>query len=802
MSELRHAWRAVVARPTTSLVIIFTLALGLGAATAIYSAIQSLVLRPPPFATPDRLVRVTSRLGDVGDGPVSVPEFDEIRALPVFASAALYTDQGMYNASGFGTPEELPATITTHDLFTVLGVAPALGGTFPPVYDRTRNFGLVISHGLWVRKYAQSPDVLGRTMTLDGADGYTIHGVMPPGFVFPSAADLYRSNGIAADPAYYARRDVRDRYVVARLRDGVTLPQARAALDVLAARLASEHPATNRGLRFDSVPLTDLYTAPMRPFTPVLAVAVGLVLLVVSMNVGTVLLSRAIDRHREFATRAALGATRRRIARLLVMESGVLALCGSVMAVLVAMASVRGIAGLTPVEVPPWMRIVIDWRVGLFLTGIALITGLTASLLPAMHAASPHLQDALKEGARGSSEGHGSRRLRDWLVVGEVAVALALLVGAGLLLQTLTRLQRVDPGIDIRRALTFRVELGWAAYGTRERITAFHDEMLRRLRALPGVQGVTFDTNLALSGKPRDPRALRLPGQGQDEEGRNPYVHVHAVGPDFFAVSGVRIEAGRTFDTRDDERGAPVVIVSAPLAARLWPGRDPLGERLQFQDTRSADRWATVVGVAAGTVHHELDAAPGFDIYEPYRQVSATGPYYLVRTAGDPGALASKAPAIVGTVDPNQSYLDVQTYERRVSNRLWQRRLAATLFSGFALLTLVLAFVGLYGVLTAMVARQTREIGVRVALGARPADVASLVGYRGLTLVAIGVGVGAVGAALIGRFVQPLLFGVGVFDPWTFLLASGALLGTAAVAAYVPTRRALAITPAEALRAD
>ncbi|MCY4076293.1 MAG: ABC transporter permease, partial [Acidobacteria bacterium] len=365
--DIRCAVRALCARPGLSVLSVLTLGLGIGANAAIFSAVNGLLLRDPPFREPDRLVRVTSVRGDADGGALAVPELDDLLVLPVIEDAAMYSDQGMYNASGFGTPEELQATITTHNLFRLLGVEPFVGSSFPASFDRTRSFGLVISHGLWVRKFGRDPSIVGRSMTLDGASGYTIYGVMPPAFNFPSHSDLFRSAGIAPDPATYQRRDIRGRWVLARLAPGVGLEPARAAIRDLARRLEREFPATNTGLEFQVTSLREMYSGQVRPYVLLLFGAVALILMVVCANVANLLLSRAIARDREMATRTALGAGRWRVVRAFLGESIVLALGGAVVGAVLALAGGCVLTRLVPVQLPPWMQIEVNLSVAAFL---------------------------------------------------------------------------------------------------------------------------------------------------------------------------------------------------------------------------------------------------------------------------------------------------------------------------------------------------------------------------------------------------------------------------------------------------
>ena len=419
-----------------------------------------------------------------------------------------------------------------------------------------------------------------------------------------------------------------------------------------------------------------------------------------------------------------------------------------------------------------------------------------------MRSGSRDLQSAIKEGARGSSAGASHRRLRNGLVVTEVAIAFVLLVGAALLLQTLAALQRVPLGFETANTLTFRVELGWAAYGTAEKTETFHRQVLHEMRGLPGVTAVTFDTNLPMSGKPRDAGPVRLYGQSPDAEARNPFVHYHIVGPDYFDVMGIRLAAGRAFTDNDRIDTEPVAIVSRRTAERLWPGQDPTGQRFQYADTADRDRWLTVVGVAAPVLHHELDGEPGMDTYIPFTQERSNGPYYVLRASGDPMRIAQAATAIIGRVDPNQSFLDVQAYDQRIANRMWQRRLSGALFTGFAALAVLLAAVGLYGVLAQIVVQQTRDIGVRVALGAARSDILRLVVGRGLALAGLGVVVGVVLAVVMARGLSALLFEVSPSNPATFVGVALLLLTIAAFACYVPARRAMAVDPVVALRTE
>ncbi len=386
--------------------------------------------------------------------------------------------------------------------------------------------------------------------------------------------------------------------------------------------------------------------------------------------------------------------------------------------------------------------------------------------------------------------------------MGEVALAMVLVAGASLMLQSVWRLNRVDRGFDTTDTLTFRVELGWAAYDTFEKERAFHDRVVSRFRELPGVTAVTFDDNLPMGGAPRAPVAIRVAGRGPDDEVRNPYVNHHSVGPDYFEVMEIAIRRGRAFDDRDRFDTLPAAVVSQRLADRLWPGRDPIGQRLQLESTGRPDVWWTVIGVSAPVLHHELDGDPGFELYRAQAQVGTRGPYYVIRTRGDPMVIARAATAIVGETDPNQSFLDVKAYDRRVANRIWPRRLAGALFGSFASLALVLAAVGLYGVLSYIVSQQTRDIGVRLALGATSDGIVREILARGLRPAIVGIAVGLGLVVALGRLIAGMLYEVSPVDPVTLVLAPAFLLAIATLACYVPARRATRVDPMVALRTE
>ena len=797
--DLRQSLRGLAARPWLTVVIVLTLALGIGANAAVFSVIDALLLRPLPYQNPDRLVRIGSVLGG-DEGAMTYPELRDVTGLiDVFEDVAAYTDQGQYNASGDGPPEELAATITTHNIFRVLGTAPVIGGTWPDGYDRSRHFSVVISDGLWTRRFGRDPHVRRRTMTLDGAEGYEIVGVAPPNLTFPTRSDLFRSIGIAADPAAYERRDRRYVWFVARMRRGVTYAQAQSALDRLAVQLERTYPASNTGIRFRLTPLRDLYVGNVRAYLLLLVGGVAFVLLLACANVANLLLSKAVGRQRDLAVRGALGASRADLVRQLLLEAVILAGAGAVAGIGVAAAVIRLLTTVVDLRLPAWMSVTLDWRVLIFLGAAATVAALAAGLLPAIRLSRPDLATDLKDSTRGSSAGAGHQRLRHALVAGEVAIAALLLVGAGLMLQTVWQLQRVNLGFEPDRLLTFRVELGWRAYDTIAKSANFYTKAIDGLLARGDVTSVGIDSNLPLSGKPRDPGQIVVAGQSAQEAADNPFVNAHWISPGVFGTLRVPLVSGRAFTDDDRDGTQNVAIVNRRFADRFFPGESPVGKQIRYNSSRD---WKTVVGVVGNVRHQDVTGGPGLDVYAPYRQANVSGVYVVVRTKADPRTLAPALSALVWGIDPNQSFFDVRTMEDRVATILWHQRAAGWLFAAFAVLALVLAASGLYAVLSYAVSQQTRELSVRIALGASRRDVIALVLSRTMLLVAGGLAAGLAGAVTIGHLIGGLLFGVAATDVWTFVAVPLLLAFVAAVAAYLPARRATRIDPLIALRSD
>jgi putative ABC transport system permease protein len=558
-------------------------------------------------------------------------------------------------------------------------------------------------------------------------------------------------------------------------------------------------------LRFTLKPLRDFYVGDVRPYLWLLLAAVGFVLLIACANVINLLLARSLAREREIAIRLALGAGRSRLMRQLLTESLLLAAAGGLAGLATGWGWVRLLRSLVRAEMPAWISINIDWRVLAFTTAVSILTGLIAGLAPALQASKPDLNELLKEGAKGSPGG-ARRHLRKALVVAEIALALVLLVGAGLMVKSFLRLQQTELGFKPDNLLTLRVALPWRKYNDAqgpERQRQFYQQLLERLAALPGVKSVAITNNLPLSNERQEGKLMfTVEGQSAEEEQRNPYLNDLQVSPSYFHTIGVRLIKGRflnEFDTAETER---VGVISRRLAERAWPGQNPIGKRLKVGGVNSQSKWTTVVGVAGDVKHEEIAGEGGLDLYVSYRQVGDGNMYLLLRAKVTPMSLADAATQAVWAGDPEQATFNIVTMEERIADTIWQRRLSGALFVVFAGLALALASVGIYGVMSYVVSQRAREIGVRMAMGARPRDVLKLVIGQGAKLIAAGLGAGLIVAFVAGRIINNLLYQVSATDPLTYLLVPLLLAAVALAACYIPARRAMKVDPMTALRVE
>jgi putative ABC transport system permease protein len=796
LSDLRYGLRLLRQRPGFAAVAILTLAIGTGANTAIFSVVNSVLIRPLPYEDPGELTMVWQDLARI-DGPErewATPDnfFDWRDQNEVF--------DGMFALGGWGPtllgmdrPEQLNGAVTSFDALTLLGLEPILGRTFRPEEDTAASeLVVVLGHSLWQRRFAGDPSVLGKTITLDSQPA-TIVGVLPPDFDFPIVQDPEILAPLRIDRTNTCGRGCYTLRVIARLKDGVVFERAQADMTAIAARLEQDYPDENRGVGIRLVPLHEQVVGPMRTALLVLLGAVGLVLLIACANVANLLLARATDRERELATRVALGASRARLLRQLLTESLLLAALGAALGLVLGLWGVDLLVSLVPDSVPRFREVSVDAPTLAATSAVAALAGLAFGLLPGLRASSPSLQRSLKEGGRGT-DGGGNRRFRDTLVVVEVALALTLLVGAGLLMRSFASLVRVDPGFDADNVLVSQLNLVGVAYDETTDRVSFVDRLLTRVRALPGVEGAGVVYALPLGGADADAN-FTIEGRPPPPPQQAPVAWYRPVSHDYFETMKMRLARGRWFEATDGAEATPVVLVNEAAAERYWPNEDPLRSRVRIGGVLRQ-----VVGVVADTRHFGLDQAPRPAMYFPSPQLPLRFTNLVVRTSGEPTALASSVRAAVAEIDPTLAIANVASMREVISDTVAAPRLITILLGVFALSALALAAIGLYGVMSYTVGQRRHEIGIRTALGAEAGDVVRWVVGRGMLLLVIGAAVGLTLSLALFRFLESLLFGISATDPTTFLAGAVVLAAVALVACYLPARRAASVDPMVALR--
>ena len=791
--DVRYALRALANQPTFALTAILTLALGIGANTAIFSVVNGVLLRPLPFPEPEQLVHVWGRYPDYGRTSTSAPDYRDWRdGVPAFQHLAASNDAS-FNLTGAGEPEQVRGSRVTANFFDALGVAPMLGRTFAEGEDREGAATVaVIGHGLWRRRFEADPGILGRNAMINDRP-YTVIGIMPEEFRVGSDLELWIPIDLS-NPAYPRRGEFLN--LVGRLVPGATIPQAQAQLDIVVRRLAEQYPATNASIQGEIVSMQGDLVSEARPALLVFTGAVALVLLIACANVANLLLARASGRQREVAVRLALGASRRRLLRQLLTESVLLSVFGAAVGLLLAGWALDALRASGTTFVPRLTEIGIDWTVAGFALALAVGTGLLFGLAPAARLIrAGSLQDSLKDGARGGSG--GGTRFRNALVLGEAALAIMLLAGAGLLIRSFVRLNQVDMGFDPGGVLTYELILPTARYPDDATLVPVIDRLVERTRAIPGVEAVSVSSDLPLESA----SYLTFTLEGRvDTDGGSGDVQPFRVTPGHFDVLRIPLRKGRLLEESDAASATAVAVVNEELVRRFLGGKDPIGRRIQVSD--GSPNEALIVGVVGDVAQEEVSAAPYAQVYQPMAQGPTRGVRVAVRTAGDPMALANQARATLASVDPQLPLTKLQTMEDRLAGSLTQPRVSMAVLALFALLALVLAAIGIYGVLSYAIARRTREIGIRIALGAKPRDVRRLVIGEGMRPVIAGVALGVVGALALTRLMRTLLYGVSPSDPLTLGAVALLLTGVAFVAAWLPARRATRVDALDALRSE
>ena len=795
IQDIRYGLRGLWKRPGFTVVALITLALGIGANTAIFSLINAVLIRPLPFPEPDRLVwswgNIRNGSNRASVSPLDYLDFrDENRTFEHFA--AMISVPTSANLTGSGEPQRLSTAAVTGNFFQALGVQPALGRTFLLENETTgRDQVAVLSFGLWQKRFGGDAGIINQRITLD-EKAYEVIGVMPRDFEFPTAAELWLPLNFDGSPGMKQRRAHFLR-PIGRLKSGVTLAQAQADTDTIARQLEAAYPDTNKGWNLRLVSLREQIVGNIRSTLFILLGAVGFVLLIACANVANLLMAHAASRRKEIALRTALGAGRLRIARQLITESVMLALFGGALGTLLAIWGVQGLVALSGPNIPATAQVRIDFTVLLFTLATSVLTGLLFGLAPAWRTMNLSLSETLKEGGRSGSESAQRNRARSLLVILESAVAVMLLVGAGLLIRSLVRLQNTNPGFDSSHVLTLRIDLPQKKYATPDSLSGFWEQFENRIRALPGVESVGLVSELPLSGQPNDMpytvegRAPDADNQGFDDDFRR-------VNQDYFRALRIPLLRGRNFTAQEVRESAKVLIISEALARQTFPNEEPLGRRLVMS---FGNQPFEIVGIVGDVRHRSLEQTPQPSMYMP---VFESGENVVIRAQNDSSSIAAAVRREMAALDPNQPIARVRTMDEWLGLAVAAPRYRTGLFGLFAGLALVLSAVGIYGVMSYSVGQRTHEIGVRMALGARQRDVLKLVVRQGMGLVLVGVGLGLIGALALTRIISSLLFDVGTKDPATFTGVAILLGAVAFIACCVPAWRATKVDPLVALR--
>ena len=795
LKDIRYGVRSLLQRPGFTAIAVITLALGIGANTTLFSFVNGVLLRPLPYQDAERLVVLdeTAPKQGIDSFAVSYPNFVDWRQQnQVFEDIGIF-QEGNHTLVGAGDPEQIPGARVSQGLFELLGVAPIRGRTFRTEEDTPEtNTVVILSHGLWQRRFASAENVVGQTLSLNGRI-CTVIGVMPPGFKFPEIAELWMPMGLTEK--LYTRND-HGLESIARLKANVTLEQAQAEMNVIARRIEAQHPVTNEGLGVNVFRLRDRLVGDYRQALLILLGVVVFVLLIACANVANLLLARSSSRRQELALRAALGASRARIIRQLLTESALLTFLGAVGGVLLAVWGKNLLLSAIPGEMPFWMKFDLDSRVLGFTFVLSLLTGLVFGVAPALQASKNDLNEALKEGGRNAGGAHN--RLRSSLVVAEVALSLMLLVGAGLMIRSFAKLENVDAGIKPENVLTVEVPLPRAKYAEPAKQSAFFKELVTQVRTLPGVSSAAAISGVPLRGGWG--RSLTVEGHPVLSVGQAPMINHSVVTPNYFQTMGIPLREGRDFTEADADGTTRTTVVDERLARQYWPGASPLGKRIRFGPPESNEPWHIIVGVAGSVRNRRLDQEAVQTIYVPHQQIPVRGMTIALRTSGDPESLTGAVREAVRALDKDQPITNVMTMETVIARSVWLQRFYTILFGVFAALALALAVVGIYGVMSYAVTQRTHEIGIRMALGARAGDVLRLVIKNGMLLISIGVVIGLAGALALTRLLATMLFGITPTDALTFVAVSAVLIVVALLACYVPARRATKVDPLVALR--
>ena len=804
LQDLKYGLRVLGKNPGFAAIAILTLALGIGANTAIFTVVNGVLLRPLPFADPSRLVLVLEKNANfptlVSTSYENYKDWREQSHSFTSMQASCFTNLTL---TGAGDPERLPAHRMTAGIFPLLGITPGVGRAFRPEEDRADGPPVaMISYALWQRRFGGSPDWIGKTIQLD-SQAYTLIGVLPQGFLYLQPADVF----VPFEPWAKTLPDDRDWHPgiipVARLKPGATIEQARAEMKTITQRLEKQYPLYDTGVSADVFHLQDRIVQNIRPALIVLLCAVGFILLIACANVANLLLARAASRSKEIAIRTALGAGRARVIRQLLIESVVIGVAGGVLGILLANASLGPLLKLAAKSVPNVGPIRIDYQVLAFAAFVSVLTGVIFGLIPAIGTAKLDLRETLNESSRGSTGDRAGRRIRSILVVSEIALAMLLLVGAGLLLRSFERLEAVSSGFPADHLLAADIPLSPAAYQKPEQKFQFFDRLLARIQTLPGVRSSGAASFLPMSGSGS---IIHFNIFGRPPKNAHEFISAgyRTITPNYLETLGVPLLAGRRITEADSEKAPAVVVINTSMAHEFFGNQSPLGKKIQLGALPDPQvPWIEIVGVV-GNVRPGLGLEPQSEMYLPYRQADAVLPVFqlsvLLRTTLDPTAEASALRSALHEVDRNQPLVNVRTMEDNMAASVYEPRFRTWLLGLFAFLALVLATIGIYGVMSYSVNQRTQEIGIRIAMGAQAAQVFRLVTGQGLRLALTGVAIGLAVSIALTRVLRSFLYQISALDPLTFGCVAGVLVAVAVCASYLPARRATRVDPLVALR--
>jgi putative ABC transport system permease protein len=809
--DIRYGARTLLKSPGFTLVAVLTLALGIGVTTAIFSVVNFVLLRPLNYANPDQLVMIWERNLKKGwsESPNSFGNFVDFRDSAKSVDVAAFTDTN-FNVTGGEQPERVAGLRVSANLFSMLGVNPLRGRWFAPQEDKPgAGHVLILSYGLWQRSFGGNPNLVNQTVQVNG-QSYTVIGVMPPTFKFPPSfsATVVGSEETVTNADLWVPlttddvplvRDIRNLKMIGRLKPGVTAPQAQAEINAIASRLDKEYPDVNSGIESHVIPLHEQVTGDIRLALLVLMAAVGFVLLIACANVANLLLAKATSRQKEVAIRTAIGANRLRILRQLLTESILLGLLGGLLGLLFAIVGTKSLIAFVTADIPRLKDFSFDSKVLLFTLAISLLTSLVFGLVPAIDASNPNLNEALKEGGRSSGGGSGRNRLRSFLVIAEVALAVVLVTASGLMFRSFVRLQRVNPGFNPENVVTLEIELPEAPYRAEQQQRVFQQQLLQKIQSIPGVQYASTVDNLPFSGN-ANISSFTIEGRPIPAATERPRAFYRVISPDYFSTMGIPLSRGNQFTDRDSADVPGAAIINDAAVRKYWPGEDPLGKRIKRGRPESKNPWLTIVGTVGSANQLSLREDTQPEIYVPYLQNTSRTFTLAARTSSDPRTLAGSIRKEVWAIDKELPVSNMKLMDELISNSVAQPRFYVILLSVFAGLALILAAVGVYGVMSYSVTLRTRDIGIRMALGAKPVDIFKHVIGQALMLGLIGLGIGIILAIASTRLMSSLLYGINATDPVTLGATSLVLLAVALLASYIPARRATKVDPMVTLR--